>query len=57
MDEMINYTINDIAKMANVSRGTVDRVIHGRGKVSKPAYEKVKNILDKIDYNNPIKSL
>ncbi len=45
-----NYTINDIAKMANVSRGTVDRVIHGRGRVSKSAYDKVKNILDKIDY-------
>ena len=44
------YTIKDIARMANVSRGTVDRVIHGRGKVSKSTYEKVRVLLDKIDY-------
>ncbi|MCK5207327.1 MAG: substrate-binding domain-containing protein [Cyclobacteriaceae bacterium] len=50
MGKNTNYTINDIAKMANVSRGTVDRVIHGRGTVSKRAYEKVKIVLDKIDY-------
>ena len=45
-----NYTIKDIARMANVSRGTVDRVIHGRGKVSKSTYEKVRLILDKLNY-------
>ena len=28
-------TIKDIAKEANVSEGTVDRVIHDRGNVSK----------------------
>ena len=36
--------------MANVSRGTVDRVLHGRGEVSKETYEKVQLILDKINY-------
>lgn len=50
MDKKTNYTINDIARMANVSRGTVDRVIHERGTVSKHAHEKVKIVLDKIDY-------
>jgi LacI family transcriptional regulator len=45
-----NYTIKDIARMANVSRGTVDRVLHGRGKVSKETYEKVQLILEKINY-------
>lgn len=44
------YTLKDIAKIAKVSRGTIDRVIHGRGKVSKETYKKVKLILDKIDY-------
>lgn len=50
MSNSKNYTILDIAKMANVSRGTVDRVIHSRGTVSKKSYQKVKKILDKIDY-------
>ena len=45
-----NYTIKDIAEMAGVSRATVDRVIHGRGPVSKSAHEKIKAILEKIDY-------
>ena len=45
-----NYTIKDIADLAEVSRATVDRVIHGRGKVSKDAYTKITQILKKIDY-------
>lgn len=44
------YTIKDIAEMAGVSKGTVDRVIHKRGKVSKNALENVNKILEKIDY-------
>ncbi len=44
------YTLKDIAELAHVSRGTVDRVVHGRGKVSKEAYSRVKQVLDKIDY-------
>ena len=44
------YTIRDIAKMANVSRGTVDRVIHERGVVSDEARKKVKEVLEKINY-------
>ena len=49
------YTIKDIAQLAKVSTGTVDRVIHGRGKVSSKASEKIKAILKEIDYYpNPI---
>ncbi|RNL77833.1 LacI family DNA-binding transcriptional regulator [Sinomicrobium pectinilyticum] len=44
------YTIADIAFMAGVSKGTVDRVIHKRGKVSKKAHEKITKILKEIDY-------
>lgn len=49
------YTIKDIAQMAGVSKGTVDRVLHKRGKVSKNAFEKVDKVLKEIDYKpNPI---
>lgn len=44
------YTIKDIAKLAGVSKGTVDRVLHNRGKVSQKALDKVNEVLDKIDY-------
>ncbi len=46
----IKYTIKDIAKLAGVSMGTVDRVLHKRGKVSKEALDKVNTILEEIDY-------
>ena len=36
--------------MANVSRGTVDRVLHERGKISKKAYDKVIAVLREIKY-------
>lgn len=42
--------IKDIAKIAGVSVGTVDRVLHNRGKVSDDALEKVLNTLKEIDY-------
>lgn len=49
------YTIKDIAQMAGVSKGTVDRVLHKRGKVSKEAHEKVNSVLNEIDFQpNPI---
>lgn len=44
------YTIKDIAELAGVSKGTVDRVIHKRGKVSKKAHDKVTKLLKEIDY-------
>jgi LacI family transcriptional regulator len=44
------YTIKDIAKLAGVSKGTVDRVLHKRGKVSPLALEKVNEVLNVINY-------
>lgn len=43
-------TIKDIAKEANVSSGTVDRVLHNRGGVSKKTSEKIKDILKKKNF-------
>ena len=39
-----NYTIKDIARMAGVSAGTVDRVLHNRGDVSAASLEKVRKV-------------
>ncbi len=44
------YTIKDIAKEAGVSIGTVDRVLHNRGKVSEIALKKVQAVIERIDY-------
>ncbi len=46
-----NHTIKDIARMAGVSAGTVDRVLHNRGDVSKASREKVQKVLEQIDYH------
>lgn len=46
-----NYTVKDIARMAGVSAGTVDRVLHNRGDVSPASREKVQKVLDEIDYH------
>lgn len=43
-----NYTIKDIARMAGVSAGTVDRVLHNRGDVSPKSKAKVQKMLDEI---------
>ena len=42
--------IKDIAKMAGVSAGTVDRILHNRGKVSKASREAVEKVLSEVDY-------
>ena len=42
--------IKDIAKHANVSIGTVDRVLHNRGEVAKTTREQVLNIIDELGY-------
>jgi LacI family transcriptional regulator len=47
---MAKIRIKDIAEMAGVSVGTVDRVIHGRKNISKSALEKVQKVLDEIQY-------
>jgi LacI family transcriptional regulator len=43
-------TIKEIAKEANVSIGTVDRVVHGRGRVSPKTTEVVKKIIRESGY-------
>lgn len=45
-----NIRIKDIAQLAGVSVGTVDRVLHSRGRVSDDALKKVLSVLDQIDY-------
>lgn len=42
--------IKDIARLANVSVGTVDRVIHGRSGVSESSKKRVEEILKQLDY-------
>lgn len=43
--------IKDIADLAGVSVGTVDRVIHGRTNVSALSMEKVQRVLEEIDFH------
>lgn len=45
-----NVRIKDIAQLSGVSVGTVDRVLHNRGRVSDEALKKVLAVLDQIDY-------
>lgn len=52
MEEKIKskVRIKDIAEMAGVSVGTVDRVLHGRKNISKSSLEKVQKVLDQLNY-------
>lgn len=47
-DNMIG--IKDIAELANVSIGTVDRVIHNRGRVAAKTAERVRSVMERLDY-------
>jgi LacI family transcriptional regulator len=47
-------TIKEIALQAEVSIGTVDRVLHGRGRVSKTSEDKIKAIIKKTGYKTNI---
>lgn len=42
--------IKDIANLAGVSVGTVDRVIHKRGKVAKDKEDKIKRAMEELQY-------
>ncbi|MGL4852275.1 MAG: LacI family DNA-binding transcriptional regulator, partial [Phocaeicola sp.] len=42
--------IKDIARLANVSVGTVDRVLHGRSGVSHKSQQRVEEVLKELDY-------
>ena len=48
--QMGKIRIKDIARLADVSVGTVDRVLHGRNGVSKASKRKVEDILKQLDY-------
>lgn len=43
--------IKDIARLAGVSIGTVDRVLHNRGEVAESTREKIRNILKETNYS------
>ena len=43
-------TIAEIAKLANVSIGTVDRVLHKRGRVAPETIQKVMALVDDYGY-------
>ncbi len=51
---MSKIRIKDIAEIANVSIGTVDRVIHNRGEVSPATREKIQRLLMEFDYKPDI---
>lgn len=43
-------TINDVARVAGVSKGTVDRVLHNRGEVSSKSKEAVLKAIDELGF-------
>ncbi|MDX9846007.1 MAG: substrate-binding domain-containing protein [Tenuifilaceae bacterium] len=53
-DNLSRVKISDIAQRAGVSTGTVDRVLHNRGEVSKKTRDKVLSILDELNYQPDI---
>lgn len=50
----MKITIKDIARLAEISPGTVDRVIHNRGEVSEKTREKVEKIIQELNYQPDI---
>lgn len=49
--KVINFmTIKEIATLANTSRGTVDRVINGRGNVPKDAEERILKVIKETNF-------
>lgn len=51
MERTKKVTIQDVARYANVSVGTIDRVIHNRGKVSPEKRKKIEEAIKKLDFN------
>jgi len=50
MSQVEKPTIMDIARKTGLSKGTVDRVLHNRGEVSKKSYEAVMNAIQELGY-------
>ena len=51
------YRIKDIAEMSGVSTGTVDRILHNRGKVSEEAQKKVEKVLKEMSPDDVINEI
>jgi LacI family transcriptional regulator len=51
VERIKKVTIQDVARYANVSAGTIDRVIHNRGRVSKEKRKKVEDAIKKLNFN------
>ena len=51
MGKVKKTTIQDLADYANVSTGTVDRVMHKRGKVSEVKQKKIEEAIKKLNFN------
>lgn len=51
MERIKKVTIQDVARHANVSVGTIDRVIHNRGRVSPEKRKKVEEAIKKLNFN------
>ena len=49
----MSITITQIAKLAGVSRETVDRVIHQRGRVAPEVEKRIRDIMDEIEKGSP----
>lgn len=47
---MIRVTLEEIARLAGVSRGMVDRVYHGRGYVKAEKAARIRELLERFDY-------
>lgn len=50
MPQIEKPTIMDIARRTGLSKGTVDRVLHNRGEVSKKSYEAVMKAIKELGY-------
>ena len=46
----VMVTVEMVAKMAGVSRGTVDRVLHHRGEVKSETAERVRQVMRELDF-------
>lgn len=51
MNRERKITIQDVARRAKVSTGTIDRVIHNRGKVSAEKKRKVEQAIQELNFN------
>ncbi|MFO7922516.1 MAG: substrate-binding domain-containing protein [Bacteroidales bacterium] len=53
-NDISRIRIKDIARLAGVSAGTVDRVLHARGEVSAGTRGRILDIIEKLDYRPDI---